>query len=440
MESLLQTIDAVERAAGAPGPTPRQREAIAGTPAQAGWPVQASAPIQAGWPVQAGAPVLLIQGPPGSGKSHALGWTVLAHLAAAHLSGASGYRVAVSSKTHNAIRIVLASVAQKLARLRRFAPHSPFALALTQLRVVKAGGPGGEEAPEQAPSATLEGVPEGALEETPAIEPFDPYARREESEALLATPWLVLGATPGGLYSLQKYRPEGGRDVPWDERPFHLVVLDEASQVNVPEALLACAFVRPDGRAIVVGDHRQMPPIVAVSWNEEARRTVVDSEVYRSVFDFLRARPFPRVGLDQSFRLPSRLAAFLEELVYRQDGIPFYSRRQERLPPCPTGDPYVDAVLHPAHPVVVVEHEESASHQVSPVELEPPHPHPAHLHRGPGPGRRHRDRGGGAPPRPAGPPARPLPRPRGGERHRHRGALPGRRAGGDRRLRHRLRP
>ncbi|HEX2325956.1 MAG TPA: DEAD/DEAH box helicase, partial [Chloroflexota bacterium] len=196
------------------------------------------------------------------------------------------------------------------------------------------------------------------------------YARREEIEALLATPWLVLGATPGGLYSLQKYRPEGGRDVPWDERPFHLVVLDEASQVNVPEALLACAFVRPDGRAIVVGDHRQMPPIVAVSWNEEARRTVVDSEVYRSVFDFLRARPFPRVGLDQSFRLPSRLAAFLEELVYRQDGIPFYSRRQERLPPCPTGDPYVDAVLHPAHPVVVVEHEESTSHQVSPVELE----------------------------------------------------------------------
>ncbi len=356
MESLLQTIDAVERAAGAPGPTPRQREAIAGGPVQAGWPV------------------LLIQGPPGSGKSHTLGWTVLAHLAAAHLSGASGCRVAVSSKTHNAIRIVLASVAQKLARLRRHAPHSPFAQALTRLRVVKAGGPGGEEAPEQAPSATPEGVPEKTPEETPeetpAIEPFDPYARREEIEALLATPWLVLGATPGGLYSLQKYRPEGGRDVPWDERPFHLVVLDEASQVNVPEALLACAFVRPDGRAIVVGDHRQMPPIVAVSWNEEARRTVVDSEVYRSVFDFLRARPFPRVGLDQSFRLPSRLAAFLEELVYRQDGIPFYSRRQERLPPCPTGDPYVDAVLHPAHPVVVVEHEESASHQVSPVELE----------------------------------------------------------------------
>jgi superfamily I DNA and/or RNA helicase len=179
-----------------------------------------------------------------------------------------------------------------------------------------------------------------------------------------------VGATPGGLYNLQRYRDAGGRDVPWDERPFDLVVLDEASQVNVPEALLASAFLRPEGRAIVVGDHRQMPPIVAATWNEEARRTVVDSEVYRSIFDVLRARPFPRVGLDESFRLPPRLAAFLEEIIYRQDGIPFYSRRDEPLPYAPTGDPYVDAVLDPAHPVVVVEHEDDASSQVSQVELD----------------------------------------------------------------------
>ena len=281
--------------------------------------------------------MLLIQGPPGSGKSHTLGWTVLARLAAAHLAGAPGCRVAVSSKTHNAIQIVLASVAQKLARLRRHAPHSPFAQALTRPDGQSRGprrGRSSRAGPRRPPRECR-----GNARGTPAIEPFDPYARREEIEALLATPWLVLGATPGGLYSLQKYRPEGGRDVPWDERPFDLVVLDEASQVNVPEALLACAFVRPDGRAIVVGDHRQMPPIVAVSWNEEARRTVVDSEVYRSVFDFLRARPFPRVGLDQRFRLPPRLAAFLEEIVYRQDGIPFYSPRQERLPPCPPATP-----------------------------------------------------------------------------------------------------
>ena len=331
--SLLETVAAVERAAGGTGaaPSPRQREAIAG----------------------GGEAVLLIQGPPGSGKSHTLGWAVLARLAAARLSGAPALRVAVSSKTHNAIGIVLASVAEKLARLRRHAPDSAFATALQDLRLVKVGG-------EDATGAVGSEAPQT----------FDPYTSRGEIESLLATPWLVLGATPGGLYNLQKYRPTAGKLLPWEDRPFGLVVLDEASQVNVPEALLACAFLDPRGRALVVGDHRQMPPIVAVTWNEEARRTVVDNEVYGSVFDFLRARPFRRVGLDESFRLPSRLASFLEEIIYRQDGIPFYSRRDDPLPQRPTGDPYVDAVLDPRHPVVVVEHEDRASQQVSQVELD----------------------------------------------------------------------
>jgi hypothetical protein len=330
--SLLETIAAVEAAAGGAGPTARQREAIAG----------------------GGGSVLLIQGPPGSGKSHTLGWAVLVRLAAARLAGAPALRVAVSSKTHNAIGIVLSSVAEKLARLRRHAPDSAFAAALSDLRLVKVGS---EDA--AAPGTGAE-----------ALHVFDPYLSRGEIESLLATPWLVLGATPGGLYNLQKYRPTGGKDLPWEDRPFGLVVLDEASQVNVPEALLACAFLDPHGQAVVVGDHRQMPPIVAVTWNEEARRTVVDNEVYGSVFDFLRARPFRRVGLDESFRLPSRLAAFLEEIIYRQDGIPFYSRRDDPLPRHPTGDSYVDAVLDPRHPVVVVEHEDSASQQVSQVELD----------------------------------------------------------------------
>jgi len=148
------------------------------------------------------------------------------------------------------------------------------------------------------------------------------------------------------------------------------VVIDEASQVSVPEALLASAFVEADGQALVVGDPRQMPPIVAAAWNEEARRTVVNSEAHRSVFEFLQARRFPRIGLDRSFRLPRRLAEFLEEIIYRQDGINFYSTRDDALAAVPTGDPFVDAVLDPAFPVVVVEHGDEQSQQSNPVEVD----------------------------------------------------------------------
>jgi hypothetical protein len=254
---------------------------------------------------------------------------------------------------------VLESVAEKLALLRARAPASAFAHAVADVRVSKLGR-----------EVELRGADADADDAAGGIVHVDPRQQRGRLDALVRAPWLVLGATPGGLYNAQKYRGLGGNDVPWDDRPFALVVLDEASQVNVPEALLATAFVAADGQALVVGDPRQLPPIVAAAWNEEARRTVVDSEAYRSIFDFLHARRFPRVGLDRSFRLHRRLAAFLEEVIYRQDGIAFHSTRDDTFPPVQTGDPFVDAVLDPAYPVVVVEHAEAQSQQSNEVEAD----------------------------------------------------------------------
>ena len=53
----------------------------------------------------------------------------------------------------------------------------------------------------------------------------------------------------------------------------HCLVLDEASQMNLSEALLAAAPLARDGQLIVVGDDRQMPPIVKHDWANERRRT-----------------------------------------------------------------------------------------------------------------------------------------------------------------------
>ena len=48
------------------------------------------------------------------------------------------------------------------------------------------------------------------------------------------------------------------------------LVLDEASQMNLPEALMAALPLPRDGQLIVVGDHRQMPPIVKHDWDARA--------------------------------------------------------------------------------------------------------------------------------------------------------------------------
>ena len=218
--------------------------------------------------------MLLVQGPPGTER--ATRWAGPSWCGcAARLAGATSFRVAVSSKTHNAINIVLASVAEKLALLGAHAPASALARATRELPVYKLDG-------DNAPPARASGT-------------WTPTGRRDGSISCSRLGGWWWG-TPGGLYNAQRYRGQGGNDVPWNDRPFDLVVIDEASQVNAPEAVLACAFLRPGGALVAVGDHRQMPPIVAGTWNEEARRTVVDSEVYRSVFDLLRERRFPPWG------------------------------------------------------------------------------------------------------------------------------------------------
>ena len=48
---------------------------------------------------------------------------------------------------------------------------------------------------------------------------------------------------------------------------------------------MAALPLKPDGQIVVVGDHRQMAPIVKHDWENETRRTFQEYAVYRSLFD-----------------------------------------------------------------------------------------------------------------------------------------------------------
>ncbi len=295
--------------------------------------------------------VLLVQGPPGTGKSHTLGWAVLARMYAERAGRQGSLRVAVCCQTHNAVNIVLQSIAAKLTRLNGTAPGQ----CLEGLRLYKSGG---EETEENG----LAGV-----------EPLDPWESRRQLGQILNSSLVVIGATPGGLHKLMKeYNNRGTPETLWTRKPFDLVILDEASQMNLPQAVLSSAWLHPEGQLIVVGDHRQMSPILTHSWQEEDRLSAVASQPYRSVFQYLLDHQFPRVALDESFRLHKLQAEFLQEHIYRQDGINFHSRRQQRLPALngPAHSAFVRAVLDPAYPVVVIWHDEHQSQQANPTEAD----------------------------------------------------------------------
>jgi len=296
-------------------------------------------------------PLVLVQGPPGTGKSHTIGWAVLNRLMLAAAQGRP-FRVVVSCKTHNATNIVLDSIAKKWARMKGFPLPTLGRRGMPTVTIAKICG---DEA---------DPVPDGVAAVSPYTE------TKAHLEALLAQKYVVIGGTPGGLYNLARYREVGGtKKIDWAYKDFDLVVIDEASQMSVPEAILACAFVKQDGTIVVVGDHRQMPPIVAHDWEQEERRSVVAEQPFLSLFEYLMQKGFPRVSLDQSFRLHESIATFLQDNIYVRDGIHFFSKRKDLLTRVPSTDAFVDVVMNPEYPIVVIEHGETGSHQYNEAEM-----------------------------------------------------------------------
>ncbi|HEX8559909.1 MAG TPA: AAA domain-containing protein [Pyrinomonadaceae bacterium] len=292
--------------------------------------------------------VLVVQGPPGTGKSHTLGFAVLARMLA-QATPARPFRVAVLAKTHAAVSVALESVARRARQLLDLGGADLLA-PLAWLKVVKVCNDAGDPVPEGCARV----LPDGD-EERSALAQW---------ELLLTEPLVVVGGTPGGLYRLVKQGASRGRAVDWAGEHFDLVVVDEASQMGLAEALTAAAFLREDGQFVAVGDHRQMPPILAHAWDAESRRDLKRARVFLSVFEYLQALGFPSAALDRSFRIPEEVADFLRRHVYAADGIDFRSTNRARLEACEgLEEGWLRAALAPGHALVVVEHDEEGSQQ-----------------------------------------------------------------------------
>ncbi len=301
------------------------------------------------------APLLLVQGPPGTGKSYATGFAVFARLQAAMAAGRDA-RFVVSCKTHAATDVLLRSIAQVQLRLAQYQRAYPdifgvyFDARLLDVPLYR--------------FPARESIADGVVS----------LPRKDERrkgtpqavEMLASHPWCVLAATPGGVYRMIADRWAASRL--FDHAVCDYLVLDEASQMNLPEAVMAALLLKPDGKVIVVGDHRQMPPIVKHDWENEPRRTFQEFRSYESLFVALLALHPPMIQFEESFRLHADMAEFLRREVYAQDGIRYHSHSHEMLPQARYADPFVAAVLAPEHPIVVVVHDEMSSQLANPFE------------------------------------------------------------------------
>lgn len=293
------------------------------------------------------APVLIVQGPPGTGKSFTTAFAILARIQGAMEAGIP-YRVSVSCHTHAAIDVLLSKLVDVQQQLDQLIAGHP-AIASQYFH------------PDIARIPIFRVLPRDVPEE-----PIIPL-QRTPSGSFSSTNWgkvererhCVVGGTPLSIRQLVTTKFTA-RNLLGNEL-FQCLIIDEASQMNLPLALIASLPLAADGHLIVVGDHRQMPPIIKHDWANERRRTFQEYRTYASLFEMLMEKEPPTIRFSRSFRLHEEMAEFLRREIYSKDGIDFHSRESATLPTQLGLDSFVEAVLSPDYPIVVVVHNEDTS-------------------------------------------------------------------------------
>ena len=263
----------------------------------------------------------LAWGPPGTGKTHFTALAILC-LVEAHRACGLPYTVLVTAFTHAAIDNCLRKCRE-----------------LQDERGVVRGDVG---------IAKLDGT------KLPGMGRVDDIPKKAGGGYLESGPHVILGGTVYGIWG--GGIPEGRAD---------LVVIDEGSQLKVPESVIPIRRLSPAGRLLVAGDHLQLPPIVKGAYPDPEETLAAGLEpgpvLHRSIFEILRGpsdeSPVMR-SLLENFRMNGVLCRYPASQIYdaRYDSFNDEIRhRRLRLKDGPGGG--LDGVLvDPDYPLVIVEY------------------------------------------------------------------------------------
>ncbi len=253
----------------------------------------------------------LIEGPPGTGKTHLLVWTLIALIAYAK-SIHRPIKILVTALTHQAIDQILFKVARALDPTEK-------------ISIWKYGR-----------FAEARGVPADASSEGVRKSGVEPL---QDAKPLMQNTSFILGATGFGVYQLLE-----GKQFP---RVFDWVIFDEASQILPSYALLSLVFGK--GNTLFYGDTQQLPPIV-----------MGDIPAHSILAELIsRFSPQHRLRLNETYRMNGLICQFVSRHWYDQDLQSAVADQRLQLPHFPLFADSIDAYLDPAKPLVVVpvEHE-----------------------------------------------------------------------------------
>jgi|GEM_PF-1262268 len=262
--------------------------------------------------------VLLVQGPPGSGKTY----TVARMIQALH---AQGKRILVATYTHRASD-------ELMKKLRDHAPDVGFiklgrseAVAHDLSRYTL------EELLENNEGNREPGSEGGAILDT-ATEKFEQIeSSLKQHNVFIATTHAWTSAAYDGLANASS-----------GDSHFDVAIVDEASQVILPQML---GTLRLAKKWILVGDHRQLPPVLK---SEEA--APLSRTLFEMLHDDVARQESTHILLSVQHRMPRILSNFISNMFY--DGELETTKDDLRLEVNSTGK--FAAALSDEHKIVLI--------------------------------------------------------------------------------------
>lgn len=334
--------------------------------------------------------ISVLQGPPGTGKtSFTLTPAVLARLATAESNGDRLLTV-VTAPSHTAVDEAMDDIVSNWASLT----DTTAVTAATQFIRVKSGS--GEDSDDttrhRAVNDHVDFVhyynTEDVVGLTDALRPHtDDEATTIEHLILFSTPTSLRGAIDkcaGELFALDSAEAVMDAGISFVD----CLAIDEASMLDLPSTLLASAYLKQDSQTLLIGDHRQMEPVQQHDWDSEDRRTIEENIPFMSVLNFVRflrgdleeteftfvhspevGEAIPITRLDRTYRLHTRVADLLTNLVYTDDGITLKSTQTATLDQVVASTAGVDAAMEPTAPVTLIIHDENESQDANRTEV-----------------------------------------------------------------------
>jgi len=335
--------------------------------------------------------IAVLQGPPGTGKtSFTLAPAVLARMAAAESDGERLLTV-VTAPSHTAVDEAMEDIVKSWEQLT----DSTAVTAATQFARVRSGSGDDNDENNHHPAVDRHVDFMHYYDTADVLQITDALRLHVLDDGSDATDHLVIFSTPTSLRGVidkcagDLFELDGAEEVMDAGISFvDCLAIDEASMLDLPSTLLASAYLRDESQTLLIGDHRQMEPVQKHDWEGEDRRTIEENVPFMSALNFVRFlrgdleetefafAHSPEVGdaipitrLDRTYRLHTRVADLLTNLVYTDDGITLKSSQTETIDHLVPSTDGVEAAMETSAPVALIIHDEDESQDANRTEV-----------------------------------------------------------------------